>query len=103
MIGPLLRTRRNKPVFTFWNVIMGPAAFPIHCWLAKPLPPLPGGSSVTFWPELVDLLVSASPRFSRTTESLEPLKQSVHAVEPFCLGFRIASAPEKVLFGVPRK
>jgi hypothetical protein len=64
-----LRTRRNGPVFTFWNAIMGPPAFPIHRWLAKPLPPFPGGVNVTSAPELVVLLVKASPRRLRAPGS----------------------------------
>jgi hypothetical protein len=82
---------------------MGPAAFPIHRWLAKPLPPFPGGVNVTSAPELVTLLVRASPRFSRTNELSVPLKaHSVHAVVLFCFGFRIAAAPDGRLLGVPR-
>jgi hypothetical protein len=99
MIGPLLRTRRNWPVFTFWNVtvLLPPGN---HCWLAKPSPPFPAGVNVTF--ALGDLLVRASPRLLKTTVSVGE-KQRVHWVVLFSFGFRNAAAPEKVELGVPRK
>src|SRR6516225_3298015 len=84
MIGPPLRTRRNRPVFTFWNVTMGPPASWTHRWLAKPLPLFPGCVNVTSPPPLLVLLVRASPRFSRTNELSELLNaHSVHEVVLF--------------------
>ena len=66
MTGPALRTRRNRPVFTFRMVRVGTLKRRVHRWLANPLPPFPGGVNVTSAPGLEDLLVRASPRFVRT-------------------------------------
>ena len=99
--GPPLRTRRNRPVFTFRIVKDEPLKRMSHCWLANPLPPFPGGVNVTSAPGLEALLVRASPRFVRTVTVVEG-SQAVHRVVLFSLGFRIAADPEESLLGVPR-
>ena len=93
----LLRARRNRPVFAFWNVPKVESK--IHCWLRKP-PPAGAVSTVTFAPGLKDLLVMASPRLNRTIfPSL--VKQPVHrsVLLNFCLSRTVA--PLKVVLGVP--
>jgi hypothetical protein len=48
--GPLLRTRRNRPVFAFWIVDRPEELLTFHRWLVKPLPLFPARSSVTSAP-----------------------------------------------------
>ena len=98
----MLRTRSHRPVFTFWNSMMGPLSKKVHCWLAKPSPLFPTLVSVTSEPGLVDLVVRARFRFSKTSLSVVEKTQRVHSVLPFFFGFRIEDAPEWVLLGVPR-
>jgi hypothetical protein len=104
MIGPLLRIRSQSTVFTslksHWEHAGGFAHVMNHCWLANPLPPFPGGSIVTFAPELEDRLVRASPPISRRS----PFGQAkrLHEVVPFWFGLRIAAEPGESLLGVPR-
>ena len=62
MTGPLLRTRRYRPVFRFWNWSV-PVVDPnelIHRWLWKPTPLFAAGSIRTFPPGLKFLVVRAS-------------------------------------------
>jgi hypothetical protein len=96
----LLRTRRNRPVFAFWNVTV-PSGFltKIHCWLRKP-PPAGAVCTVTLAPGLKDLLVMASPRLNQTT-SAALIWQPVHRVVLLNLGFSRTVAPLKVVLGVP--
>ena len=92
MAGPLLRTRRNRPVFTFRNVLVVDSTTNAHCWLAKPLPPFPAGVNVTSAPGLELLLVRASPPFLRTGTLEVVERQSSHSVDLFSLGFSHAVA-----------
>ena len=102
-LGPLLRTRRDRPVFTLSSIQLPDASvLRSHSWLAKPLPLFPGDAAVTSAPGMEDLLVRTRFRFSmRTRLGTVKETQMFHAVVSFLVGFRIAAFPETTLLDVP--
>jgi hypothetical protein len=98
MIGPLLRTRRNRLVFSFVNVT--PEKLMNQRWLAKP--PSLNEVTVTAVPGVKDLLVMASlPIAMSQLPSEQELK--FQSVVLFRFDFSRTVDPETALTGIPAR
>jgi hypothetical protein len=103
-VGPLLRTRSHRCVFTFryLNTLPGVTTTLVQRWLAKPSMPC-RGVNVTFAPGVSDRVVRASSPFNemKLRTPVVDVPQESRIVVRFTFVLRIAALPEVGLLGVP--